>query len=53
MGASNYDNDGMEKAKDSIEEAVQAARWQEVLSDSPSDSVFPGIAGVVSDKDRV
>jgi N-acetylglucosamine kinase len=51
-GPSNYDDVGMEKAKDGIEEAVQAARRRAALLDAPFDFVFLGMAGVVSDEDR-
>ena len=51
-GPSNYDDVGMEKARAGIEEAVQMARQRASLSEKQFDSVFLGMAGVVSEKDR-
>jgi N-acetylglucosamine kinase-like BadF-type ATPase len=51
-GPSNYDDVGMERAQAGIEEAVWIARQQAALPEAPFDSVFLGMAGVVSDKDR-
>src|ERR687892_2682221 len=51
-GPSNYDDVGMERAQAGIQEAVRIARQQAALPEAPFDSVFLGMAGVVSDKDR-
>src|SRR5688572_32083605 len=51
-GPSNYDDVGMEKAKAGIREAVHMARQRAALPERPFDSVFLGMAGVVSEKDR-
>jgi N-acetylglucosamine kinase-like BadF-type ATPase len=51
-GPSNYDDVGTVKAKAGIAEAVQMARQQASLPDEPFASVFLGMAGVVSEKDR-
>lgn len=51
-GPSNYDDVGMEKAKVGIAEAVWMARQKASLPDAPFASVFLGMAGVVSEKDR-
>lgn len=51
-GPSNYDDVGAEKAKAGIAEAVQMARGQAPLPDARFASVFLGMAGVVSEKDR-
>jgi N-acetylglucosamine kinase-like BadF-type ATPase len=51
-GPSNYDDVGVEKAKTGIAEAVRIARQRAALSEAPFNSVFLGMAGVVSDKDR-
>jgi N-acetylglucosamine kinase-like BadF-type ATPase len=51
-GPSNYDDVGAEKAQAGIAEAVRMARQQAALPEAPFDSVFLGMAGVVSDKDR-
>lgn len=51
-GPSNYDDVGTEKAKANIAETVQMARRQASLPDAPFASVFLGMAGVVSEKDR-
>ena len=51
-GPSNYDDVGVEKAQAGIAEAVQMARRQAASPEAPFDSVFLGMAGVVSKKDR-
>jgi N-acetylglucosamine kinase-like BadF-type ATPase len=51
-GPSNYDDVGMDKAKAGIGEAVLMARQRASLPETPFDSVFLGMAGVVSEKDR-
>jgi len=51
-GPSNYDDVGLEKAKAGVEGAVHLARQQAALPETPFDSVFLGMAGVVSEKDR-
>jgi N-acetylglucosamine kinase-like BadF-type ATPase len=51
-GPSNYDDVGAEKAQAGIGEAVQMARQRASLPETPFDSVFLGMAGVVSEKDR-
>ena len=51
-GPSNYDDVGTEKAKAGIAEAVRMARQQAALPEAPFDSVFLGMAGVVSEQDR-
>lgn len=51
-GPSNYDDVGTERAKIGIAEAVQIARQRASLPDAPFASVFLGMAGVVSEKDR-
>ena len=51
-GPSNYDDVGTEKAKAGIAEAVQVARRQASSAEAPFASVFLGMAGVVSEKDR-
>ena len=51
-GPSNYDDVGMEKAKAGVGEAVHMARQRASLPGTPFDSVFLGMAGVVSEKDR-
>lgn len=52
-GPSNYDDVGTEKAKTGIAEAVRMARQQASLPETPFASVFLGMAGVVSEKDRM
>lgn len=51
-GSSNYDDVGMEKARDGIHAAVQQARRQSGLGEEPFAAAFLGMAGVVSEKDR-
>src|SRR5688572_3562694 len=51
-GPSNYDDVGAEKAQAGIAEAVRMARQQAALPEAPFDSVFLGMAGVISGKDR-
>jgi Predicted N-acetylglucosamine kinase len=51
-GGSGIDSVGIERALTAIGEAVEIARCQAGLSDAPFDSVFFGMAGVVSDADR-
>jgi glucosamine kinase len=51
-GPSNYDDVGTEKAKAGIAEAVRMAHQQADLPEMPFASVFLGMAGVVSEKDR-
>lgn len=51
-GPSNYDDVGIATARDHIGQAVRQA-WQEAgLPPRPSDAVFLGMAGVVSEADR-
>jgi N-acetylglucosamine kinase-like BadF-type ATPase len=51
-GSSNYDDVGAENARASIAGAVRMARQQAALPQEPFDSVFLGMAGVVSDQDK-
>lgn len=51
-GPSNYDDVGVEKARQGIAQAVQAACTQASLVVQPFSAAFLGLAGVVSQADR-
>ncbi|MBI4927608.1 MAG: hypothetical protein HY835_07570 [Anaerolineae bacterium] len=51
-GPSNYDDVGISVAQASIATAVNAARKQAGLDETPFEAAFLGMAGVVSEKDR-
>lgn len=52
-GASNYDDVGADGAAQSISAAVNAARAGALLDETPFTAAFLGMAGVVSEKDRL
>ncbi len=52
-GSSNYDDVGADGAAQSISAAVNAARSDVLLIETPFTAAFLGMAGVVSEKDRL